>query len=475
MRKLSFDRSLFTTWSMSPEVSTKGLYFALVVPLACMIFLLEWEPRILIFVFLAYSSGVIGFLLARSSMFQGELVSEEDRLLRLLAAHIGDLVMVHRFSDTSNIFVSKSIFNTLGYQVDEIICKYDTFLIHPDDRKLLRGRLQKLQENKKPSFLMTLRVLTKDGLYQWMEVHTTGVNDEAGVVTHAVLCFRDASERIEMENATRQFAEELIRKTSESNHQADNLSNINYMMTSHDLKEPMRTIQNYINILHQKYTVHLDSTGQECVQYIKDGAERMSRLIEDVLAFSKLGVQSNLNQQVDLNSIVQEVLQSIDLQVVETNTTISYEDLPTIRGDRRQLYHLFQNLIENAMKYRSERAPVIQISWEKKDGSWEFSIRDNGIGIKEEFQDAVFEVFRRLHSISQYNGSGIGLAICKRIVENHGGKIWVESEGLGCGSTFRFTLEVGREKKAAGTKIYQPASWSKWNSSLEIPKTIESQ
>ncbi|MEL6862830.1 MAG: ATP-binding protein [Bacteroidota bacterium] len=442
-------------WTMRREENTKALYFALFVPLACMIFLLEWEPRILIFVFLGYSSGVIGFLLARSMIKSNQLLQPTDRLYRILAQNVGDLLIVHQLEDSSNVFVSPSIKGLLGYTPNEIICKYGTFLIHPDDRKNLSQYLQAQQLFRHPEFSCMLRVLKKDGQYLWMELSGKAVFEEEDV-KYAILSFRDATERKEVETATRHFAEELIRKKTKSKHQGNELASFTAIMTSHDLKEPIRTIKTYVQLMDQKQKHLLEEEGKEYLHFIKDGTTRMLRMIEDVLSFSSLGTDNTQMESTDMNEIIRDVVATLQHRITETQASITYEELPRIKADARQFRHLFQNLISNAIKYRGELAPVIYLSWEKQNGQWQFRLRDNGIGIKEEFQRSVFDIFRRLHGIgSRYPGSGVGLAICKKILDNHQGQIWVESEGLGKGSTFCFQLPVDLEADFPIHRLHQ--------------------
>lgn len=419
------------------------VFLVVFLPLACMLFLLEWEPKILIFVFLGYTSAVIGFLFARMTLVRDHLLKEEDKLYRMMANYIGDVVIVHRMDDHSNVFVSPSIEDVLGFQPNEIICQYGTFLIHEEDRKQLIQHLRLEALSRQPSFNCTLRVLKKDGGFIWMELSGKAILQENdNKIMYTILSFRDVSERKEIENATRYFAEELMRKNETK---VSNLSlnqNFPAMIASHDLKEPLRTIKSYIDLIDQKYKHLLDDSGKECVEYVKDGANRMTNMLDDVFAFTSVGEETTKIDKVDLKNLLDAVLVNLGKKITESNAIITYETLPSINVDARQFRHLFQNLIENAIKYKGTSDPMIVIGWEKKDEEWKFSVSDNGIGIAPEFQDKVFELFRRLHSVGDYGGSGMGLAICKKIVDNHGGKIWVESQGQGQGCSFHFSIPV---------------------------------
>ncbi|MEM9824164.1 MAG: ATP-binding protein [Bacteroidota bacterium] len=419
------------------------LFFALFIPLTCMLFLLEWKPQILIFIFLGYTSAVIGFLLARTTLVRDQLLSEADKLYRLMVNYIDDVVIVHRMEDHSNVFVSPSIAGVLGFSPDEIICKYGTFLIHPGDRKKLIQHLKMEALEKNPSFTKMLRVQKKDGQYIWMELNGKAITDpESGVIVYTIWSFRDATERREIETATRYFAEELMRKNEQNKVLLPEGSYMNNMMASHDLKEPLLTMCSYINLIDQKYKHQLDLAGRECVEYIKDGAQRMNHMLDDVLTFSSMSKDTLKLTKTDSKKLLDEVLVELGPKIAQSNALISCENLPVINVDARQFQRLLYNLIDNAIKYSGKAHPLIEIYWQKKEGYWQFSVRDNGIGIPQAFQEQVFDMFRRLHSVSDFEGSGIGLTICQRIVANHGGKIWIESTPQEVGATFHFTIPV---------------------------------
>ena len=307
------------------------VFFVVFLPLACMLFLLEWEPKILIFVFLGYTSAVIGFLFARMTLVRDHLLKEEDKLYRMMANYIGDVVIVHRMEDHSNVFVSPSIEDILGFQPNEIICQYGTFLIHEEDRKQLIQHLRLEALSRQPSFNCTLRVLKKDGGFIWMELSGKAILQENNnKILYTILSFRDVSERKEVENATRYFAEELMRKneTKVSNFSLN--QNFPAMIASHDLKEPLRTIKSYIDLIDQKYKHLLDDSGKECVEYVKDGANRMTDMLDDVFAFTSVGEETTKIDKVDLKNLLDSVLVNLGKKIAESNAIISYETLPSI-------------------------------------------------------------------------------------------------------------------------------------------------
>ena len=431
--------------------SSKALYFALVIPIACMLFLLEWEPRVFVFIFLAYSAAVIGFLLARHFFNLDILRREEGHYFELMAEHSNEVLILHRMEDNSNVYISPSIEDFLGFAPDEILCKYGTFLLHPEDRKTLVQLMSGSSLQSSPVFTCTLRLRSKKGDYHWMEVCGKAIRDKGGQISHTLLSLRDATERKEVETATRQFAEELMRK-NEGRHSGKE-DQLALMISSHDLKEPLRTVRSYAKLLKEQYGKQVEPSAREYIYYISDGAERMENMLSDVLSFSSMGEQNTRRDVVDLKEVVEEVLANLNQQICESGATVSFEPLPQINVDPRQFRHLFQNLIQNAIKYCDQEHPFVQLSWIKSGNYWQFRIKDNGIGIKTEFQHHIFERFRRLHSVGEYKGSGLGLAICKQIVENHRGRIWVESEGEGKGSSFYFAIPVNENRNyASGTR-----------------------
>jgi len=210
-------------------------------------------------------------------------------------------------------------------------------------------------------------------------------------------------------------------------------------VASHDLQEPLRMITGYTQLLAKRYGDKLDQNANEYINYAVDGAKRMQRLIHDLLTYSRVGTQGKEFAPTDCGAVVAETVRILQPAIQESAATIAYDSLPTVMGDETQLLQLFQNLIGNAIKYRDSKPPAVQVSCKQEGEHWLFSVRDNGIGIDPKYAERIFVIFQRLHTGEQYAGTGIGLAVCKKIVERHGGKIWVESEP-GKGATFHFTI-----------------------------------
>ena len=247
-----------------------------------------------------------------------------------------------------------------------------------------------------------------------------------------------------LEERVRQRTQELREANEQLATSNEDLRQFAYL-ASHDLKSPIRAVSNYLQLLKRRYNEVLDETGLDYIDKATGGAVRMQTLIDDVLAFSQVGQDRRPFTAVKIERVVTMVLQDLQPQLTEADGKVEVlGSLPQIFGNEPRLIQLFQNLFENAVKYRGETPPRIIVSAKEKGPMWEFSVKDNGIGIEAEYGRRIFVIFKRLHNRSEYSGTGIGLAMCKKIVELHGGSIWVESQGEGTGSDFRFTLLHGR-------------------------------
>ncbi|MBI5249804.1 MAG: HAMP domain-containing protein [Desulfomonile tiedjei] len=214
-------------------------------------------------------------------------------------------------------------------------------------------------------------------------------------------------------------------------------------VASHDLQEPLRNVAGSLQLLEKKYKDKLDADAHRYIQYAVEGAVRMNALIQDLLTFSRVGTRGKPPQPTDCAQILDQALKNLKTRISQAAATITHGPLPTIFSDDTQLLQVFQNLIANAIKFRSDKPPKVHVSAIKDDHGWIFSVEDNGIGIESRHLDRIFEIFQRLHKQTEYDGTGIGLAITKKIVERHRGRIWVESE-VGVGTTFHFKIPVIR-------------------------------
>ena len=245
-------------------------------------------------------------------------------------------------------------------------------------------------------------------------------------------------ELVETAKLLKQIAEEKERAMVElerSNKELEQFASI----ASHDLQEPLRMVASYTQLLAERYEGQLDEKAKKYIAYAVEGAIRMQRLVNDLLAYSRVSTRGNPIETTDLHSILGEAIRNLAATIEESKAIVTNEELPMVRADSSQLVQVFQNLLANAIKFRGEDFPDIHVSVRDGGREWVFSIRDNGIGIDRQYADRIFVIFQRLHTRQEYPGTGIGLAVCKRIVERHGGRIWFESEP-GKGSTFFFTV-----------------------------------
>jgi signal transduction histidine kinase len=245
----------------------------------------------------------------------------------------------------------------------------------------------------------------------------------------------------------RQKLEESVSELGRSN--AD-LQQFAYV-ASHDLQEPLRMVSSYTQLIARRYKGKLDADADEFIAFAVDGANRMQRLILDLLAYSRVNTAGRQFEPTAMETVLKAALNNLTNAVKESQAVITHDPLPAVMGDDKQLAQLFQNLLSNAVKFGGAQPPRIHISAKQTDGEWLFSVRDHGIGLDPQYVDRIFVIFQRLHTRAEYPGTGIGLAICKKIVERHGGRIWVESE-LGKGATFYFTLR----DEEPGTSAHTP-------------------
>ncbi len=238
----------------------------------------------------------------------------------------------------------------------------------------------------------------------------------------------------------KQMREEHKQAQAELSRSNQDLEQFAYV-ASHDLQEPLRMVATYTQLLAERYRGKLDGDADKYIHYTVDGALRMQILIQDLLTFSRTGREGNRSQNTDCNIVLDTAMRNLETVITETGAQISRDCLPEVNADRSQLLQVFQNLIGNSIKFRGSARPVIRVAATKIAREWSFTVTDNGIGIAPEYSESIFVIFKRLHTREEYPGSGIGLSICKRIIERHGGRIWVETQP-GQGSAFKFTLPV---------------------------------
>lgn len=249
----------------------------------------------------------------------------------------------------------------------------------------------------------------------------------------------DKVKELEEQITRRETAEEELKRTVTDLRRSNaELEQFAYV-ASHDLQEPLRMISSYMQLLSRRYAGKLDSDADDFIGFAVDGAKRMQTLIQDLLIYSRVGTRGKPFEPTNCEDVLEQALTNLEVATNESGAVVTHDQLPTVAADDMQLTQLFQNLISNAIKFRGEDMPRVHITAEQKADEWLFSVADNGIGIEKGFFKRIFVIFQRLHGRDEYSGTGIGLAVCKKIVERHGGKMWVESE-QGNGATFYFTI-----------------------------------
>ncbi|SFG02252.1 PAS domain S-box-containing protein [Halopelagius inordinatus] len=302
--------------------------------------------------------------------------------------------------------------------------------IHENDRERVEAKIQAAVESC-GEYEAEYRVRNSDGEFRWVVARGHVDCDDDGTPRTFPGALTDVTER----------------KRTEKELQASNerLEQFAYA-ASHDLQEPLRMVSSYLRLVERRYADALDEEGEEFIDFAVDGAERMREMIESLLAYSRVETRGNPLEPVDVGEVLADVRVDLQFRIEETDADITTGDLPRVVGDPDQLRQLFQNLLDNAMEYRSGEAPQVTVSADRSGGEWVISVSDEGIGIDPEDQRRIFEVFQRLHTQNEHAGTGIGLALCERIVERHGGDIWVDSEP-GEGATLSFTLPAANDSE----------------------------
>lgn len=336
--------------------------------------------------------------------------------------------------DFTVTFATRNTFEFLGYTPDELINNPGLFVerIHSDDMEKIFSGFPILFE--KGQFSCEFRFRHKNGTYIWMQDVFKLINeDDNELPIEIVSCMIDISERKSAEEQLVQKAAELERSNAELEHFA--------YIASHDLQEPLRAISSYLQLIERKsYFEAFDEKGKDYFSRVIRGAKRMQDMINDLLEYSRVVSNKDEFSPCDCNEIIGEAVSNLRVLIKESEASVHYGEMPVIRGNQGQLLRVFQNIIGNGLKFRSEEtAPVIQIGAERRDNAWVFSVSDNGIGIKPASQTRIFDIFQRLNARDKYPGTGIGLAVCKKVIDRHGGEIWVKSQ-LGEGSTFFFSI-----------------------------------
>ena len=321
-------------------------------------------------------------------------------------------------------------------------------LLHPDDfYRVISKRNLALRNHDNPYWEDEFRMVNLSGKYNFFYHKAYIIRDDSGKAIRLIGATQNITRRkedealmIELNNRLKQRADELAASNVE-------LERFAYV-ASHDMQEPLRMITSFLQLFKKKYQDQIDETAEQYLHFVMDGADRMKRLITDLLEYSRIGSNKGVLEPIDTAALMQEVEEVFVNRIAECEATIICKELPVIRGNKTQLFQLFQNLIGNALKYVGNEKPLVIVQGQEEEQQFLFSVSDNGIGIKPMFFEKIFVLFQRLHHKHQYGGTGIGLSVCKKIVEKHGGKIWVTSEP-DKGSTFYFTISKEIEEQTS--------------------------
>jgi signal transduction histidine kinase len=315
------------------------------------------------------------------------------------------------------------------FQFEEVLARIES---HLTLRKLQKQLTEKnvLLQQEIGSRLAVEKILQEKNTILQQEISTRREVEQALQEQNLILQ-QEISNRQRAESALVKSNQELARSNAE-------LEQFAYV-ASHDLQAPLATIASFAQLLEKRYQDRLDSQANKFIGNIVQGCTRMQTLIDDLLEYSRVGRSRKPFQPIDCNQVVEQAVANLQGVINDTQAVVRYSELPVVTGDISQFIQLFQNLIGNAIKYRKTTPPTVSITVCKHENKWLFSVSDNGIGIAKQHQERIFQIFQRLHTQREYSGTGIGLAICHKIVERHGGSIWVESEP-GQGSTFHFTI-----------------------------------
>jgi len=327
--------------------------------------------------------------------------------------------------------VNRRMCEILGYTEAELLRLRGRDISHPDGLDMINKLRPDLYEGRLDVIRIEKRYLRKDGSVVWAASTVTVERNAAGEPLYEIAIYEDISARKAAEDALRAAHDELARSNAE-------LEQFAYV-ASHDLQEPLRMVASYTQLLGKRYGDKLDGDAREFMAYIIDGAARMKQLIEDLLAYSRVGTRGKEFRPVKLDVVVSRARTSLRAALEESGGELTSDALPEVEGDELQLFQLMQNLVGNALKFHGAAPPRVHVSALEKEHEYVISVQDNGIGIDPQYFERIFMVFQRLHDKGEYPGTGIGLAICKKVVDRHGGHLWVES-APGKGSCFKFSL-----------------------------------
>ncbi|MGH7963223.1 MAG: ATP-binding protein [Candidatus Binatia bacterium] len=367
-----------------------------------------------------------------------EALRDSEERLRL-ATDSAEVGIWHCSVPEGRLIWSPQFKRLFGLPPDNAELTYQQFLdyVHPEDRQRMDGPVRQIFAEGK-ELEVEYRIVWPDGSVHWIGTKGRAFHDGPG----GAVWFRGVALDI---TARKQAEEALARQAEDLQCSNEELQQFAYV-ASHDLQEPLRTVSGFVQLLAKRYQGKLDTDADEFIGFVLDGTQRMQALIRDLLAYARVGIQEQARAATDCEVVLEQTLQTLRIAIEQSGAQVTHDPLPLVTVNEGQLGQVFQNLIGNALKFRGPQPPRVHVSARQDGRQWVFTVRDNGIGLDSQYAQRIFQVFQRLHSRKEYAGTGIGLAICKKVIERHGGRIWVES-APGTGSTFFFTISGIEERK----------------------------
>lgn len=345
--------------------------------------------------------------------------------------------------------VNPAMCEIVGYTAQELLATTFQVITHPDDRETNLDIIHQALRGETQSYQIEKRYLHKQGQTVWASVNGSVIRDAHENPLYVIAQVQDVTRRKQAEDTVRTLnsqLEERVRERTAALARANaDLRQLAYV-SAHDLQEPVRMVTTYIQLVARRYQDKLDSDADQFIGYAIEGATRMHLLLNDLLAYLQVEMKEQEFVDTDCEVVLETALSSLRQAIKDTGATVTHDPLPTVWANASQLSLVFQNLIDNALKFHDSSPPRVHIWAEPHDGAWLFAVRDDGIGIEPQYTERIFTMFERLHTRMEYPGTGMGLTLCKKIVEQHGGRIWLESVP-GKGSVFLFTVSGEREKK----------------------------
>jgi PAS domain S-box-containing protein len=397
------------------------------------------EKRALIEMLIILASAIIltffVILLLRQSLKAARKLQKSEERLKLSQslANIGS--WDHNIV-TGRIHWSDTVKHIFGFAENASPESYDVFLqiVHPEDRDFVINSTKACIEQKK-NYAVEYRIITAEGITRWVSETGNVLFNKKGKTTRMLGMVRDITERKNTEIKIAKYLVELER----SNKDLEDFAGL----ISHDLREPLISIVGFLQRINKKYGYKLDERGMDYLLRSINSAKRLHAMIEDLLSYATIATEEKTFSVCNSSDILENAVENLYTKIKESDACITYETLPQIIADKLQIERIFQNLIGNSLKFCDSKRPMIHVAWKQKDGSHVFSVRDNGIGIEQQYHEKIFNIFERLHGREDYDGSGIGLAACSKIIERHDGRIWLKSEP-GKGTIFYFTLPINQ-------------------------------